>query len=328
MVQFTRNWNELIDLSETLSHNKRDRYYRLTDIEFDGDMLLCPDGEWHEMSENAVKQYCKFVGVPPDFLLSVRSNNTTLSSDIMEYARIQTLKKDLNIRLLYRMNNGRVRAVLSDKYSRLDNTDVLEKAAEQFGGEADIRSHITADRVRVQVLFDQCRMKDPSGFSGDNLCGGVNIYNSEDGTMNWGVDPFIYRSICVNTAVLAANKGSVSRKHLNLSMSDVSRLMDRSEAVVLGQSKKWARTMSRMLKDRVTDPEKMIRRLCKRMRLGSRYADLVVKAYKVEESETRWGVFQAFTRAPNFIEDLDERNKRQAQAGNLLQSDSVWRAAA
>jgi hypothetical protein len=109
------------------------------------------------------------------------------------------LSKQADKRLI-RVLDGRVRAILSDRYRPLDNYDlafrVMEQAKEHDAEVID--ASLTETKLYIKVTVPQYREEVKAG---DPYVPGLIVSNSEVGDGAFSVEPFMWRLICKNGAI-------------------------------------------------------------------------------------------------------------------------------
>ena len=99
--------------------------------------------------------------------------------------------------------NGRVaRALLSDRYRRIDNMEIASAVLPLFAGQADMQvmsCEVTENRMYLKIVNRRLEM---DVVPGDTVQGGVIISNSEVGLGAVSVQPLLYRLVCTNGMVV------------------------------------------------------------------------------------------------------------------------------
>lgn len=99
--------------------------------------------------------------------------------------------------------NGRVaRALLSDRYRRIDNMEIASAVLPLFAGQADMQvmsCEVTENRMYLKIVNKRLEM---DVVPGDTVQGGVIISNSEVGLGAVSVQPLLYRLVCTNGMVV------------------------------------------------------------------------------------------------------------------------------
>lgn len=102
-------------------------------------------------------------------------------------------------RRMVRTLDNNVRAFLSDRYRRLDNTELAEAVlpvlAEMGEGIQIVSSELTDKRMYVKAINRRLELEVKKG---DVVQAGITITNSEVGLGSLRVEPLIYRLVCLN----------------------------------------------------------------------------------------------------------------------------------
>ena len=98
---------------------------------------------------------------------------------------------------------GRVaRALLSDRYRRIDNMEIASAVLPLFAGSDQyevVSSEVTEDRMYLKILSRRLEME---VVPGDYVQAGVVISNSEVGLGSVNVQPLVYRLVCSNGLIV------------------------------------------------------------------------------------------------------------------------------
>lgn len=133
--------------------------------------------------------------------------------DIMQSQKPELLARNVNTWLSDRENSymirtmdyggGRVaRALLSDRYRRIDNMEIASAVLPLFAGSDQyevVSSEVTEDRMYLKILSRRLEME---VVPGDYVQAGVVISNSEVGLGSVNVQPLVYRLVCTNGMIV------------------------------------------------------------------------------------------------------------------------------
>lgn len=109
-------------------------------------------------------------------------------------------------RRMVRTLNGSARAVMSDRYQRIDNSEIAEVALPvlaKIPGVKIVSAEITERRMYIQAVSQRLEGEVKVG---DVVQAGVIISNSEVGSGAVSISPMIYRLVCLNGMVLPDQK--------------------------------------------------------------------------------------------------------------------------
>lgn len=133
--------------------------------------------------------------------------------DIMQSQKPELLAQNVNAWLSDRENSymirtmdyggGRVaRALLSDRYRRIDNMEIASAVLPLFAGSDQyevVSSEVTENRMYLKILSRRLEME---VVPGDYVQAGVVISNSEVGLGSVNVQPLVYRLVCTNGMIV------------------------------------------------------------------------------------------------------------------------------
>lgn len=147
------------------------------------------------------RQLSEFTGIPAAYYERLRSNDPGLLANNVN----RWLKDKANERRMVRTMNGQVRALLSDRYQRVDNLEVAEVALNVLSDIKEMRvvsSAVTESRMYIKAVSSSIQMPVPgSRRVGDLVETGVIISNSEVGLGAVSIKPFAHFLVCTNGMV-------------------------------------------------------------------------------------------------------------------------------
>lgn len=248
-------------------------------------------------------------------------------------------------RRMIRTLDGNVRAVLSERYRRLDNFDLAEHVLpilQSLPGARMESVELTETRMYLKVVTPQVRFEVAPG---DIVQAGVVISNSEVGHGTLSVQPLVFRLVCKN-GLIAADR-ALKKTHLGriqeaesdaavLFEEDTLRADDKafflkvrdvvqasvSEATFRVTAEKMQKTMGIKL---VGDPVKTVEVLANRYSLNDAERAGVLR-HLIEESDlSGYGLVNAVTGYSQEIADYDRATEFEALGGKLIElSRSEW----
>lgn len=255
-----------------------------------------------------------------------RNVNTWLQSDNAEKRLIRTL-------------DGCVRAVLSDRYRRLDNVDLAENVLPILQRLPDARFEsveLTETRMYLKVTTPCVRVEIAPG---DVVQAGVIVTNSEVGVGSLSVQPLVFRLVCKNG--LIASDHSLRKTHVGRTLAaaeeavvvfkdDTLRADDQafflkvrdvveaavSEATFRLVAERMQRTRSIPLSG---DPVKSVEVLASRYALNEGERAGVLRHLITEGDLSGYGLVNAVTGYSQEIDDYDRATEFEAMGGKLIE---------
>ena len=208
-----RSLTELAIELDRQNRAKKDLLVRTEAIEFVNDqeegVTMEADGTPYKLNHIAHNQMAQFLRIPsayydrmlteyPDLL--IRNVNGWLDKQPDDVRMIRTL-------------DGTARAILSDRYRRIDNFEIAQTVLPIIGGMdgAKVEScELTDSRMYIKVVTPKLQAEVRPG---DVVQAGVIISNSEVGLGSVNVSPLIYRLVCSN-GMVAEDASRVRRRHV------------------------------------------------------------------------------------------------------------------
>ena len=191
------------DLGEVLTELKRQQAEKRDYISPSSSLTLSPDGRTLNMGENAFsttdlfhRQMAASLSIPTKYY------------DLMQREKPDLLAENVNAWMssrdqsyMVRSLSGVARALLSDRYRRIDNMEVASAVLPLFAGIDGIEvmsAEVTESRLYLKIVNHRLEM----ACVGDRVQAGVVISNSEVGLGAVSVQPLIYTLACTNGMIV------------------------------------------------------------------------------------------------------------------------------
>jgi hypothetical protein len=252
-------------------------------------------------------------------------------------------------RRMLRTLDGQVRAVLSDRYRRLDNYDLAESVLPILQQLPELRFEsveLTDTRMYLKCVTPRLSYEMAPG---DVVQAGVVISNSEVGQGTLSVQPLLFRLVCLN-GLIAADR-SLRKTHvgralgtedegLQVYQDDTLRADDQafflkvrdvvqaavSEATFLQTAHKLQKTLKIAL---VGDPVKTVEVLAQRYTLNDTERCGVLRHLIAQADLSGYGLVNAVTHFSQELEDYDRATEFEALGGKLIElSTPEWKGLA
>jgi len=241
-------------------------------------------------------------------------------------------------RWMIRTLDDEVRAVLSDRYRRLDNFDPAEHVLpllQRLDGARFESVELTETKMYLKVITPRVTFEVAPG---DIVQAGIVISNSEVGCGNLSVQPLIYRLVCSNG--LIASDHALRKTHVGRSLAseldsitvfrdDTLAAVDRAfflkvrDVVEAAASKTTFRQIAMKLQKtgdiRLTgDPVKTVEVLANRYLLNDNERAGVLRHLIVEGDLSGSGLVNAVTHFSQEVVDYDRATEFEALGGKLI----------
>jgi hypothetical protein len=241
-------------------------------------------------------------------------------------------------RRMLRTLDGQVRAVLSDRYRRLDNFDLAESVLPILQQLPEVRFEsveLTETKMYLKCITPRLKYEMAPG---DVVQAGVVISNSEVGQGTLSVQPLLFRLVCSNGLIAAdrsLRKTHVGRalggedERIQVYQDDTLRADDKafflkvrdvvqaavSEATFRQTAQKMQKTLNIPL---VGDPVKTVEVLAQRYTLNDTERAGVLRHLIAEGQLSGYGLVNAVTHYSQEVEDYDRATEFEALGGRLI----------
>ena len=252
-------------------------------------------------------------------------------------------------RRMIRTLDGKVRAVLSDRYRRLDNYDLAENVLpilQRLEGARFESVELTETRMYLKVVTPRVQFEVAPG---DVVQAGIVITNSEVGQGTLSVQPLVYRLVCRNGLIAsdhALRKTHVGRtvqgeadvvtvfREDTLAADDKAFFLKVRDVVEAAVSEATFRQVAQKLQKtrdiRLTgDPVKAVEVLANRYTLNEGERAGVLRHLIAEGELSAYGLVNAVTHFSQDVDDYDRATEFEALGGRLIElSAGEWRGVA
>ena len=252
-------------------------------------------------------------------------------------------------RRMIRTLDGKVRAVLSDRFRRLDNYDLAESVLpilHRLKGARFESVELTETRMYLKVVTPRIEVEIAPG---DVVQAGIVITNSEVGQGTLSVQPLVYRLVCRNG--LIASDHSLRKTHVGrtvdgetdavtvfrddtLAADDKAFFLKVRDVVEAAVSEATFRQIAQKLQKargiRLTgDPVKSVEVLANRYALNDSERSGVLRHLIAEGDLSAYGLVNAVTHYSHEVEGYDRATEFEALGGRLIElSAGEWRGVA
>jgi hypothetical protein len=190
-----------------------------------------------------------------------------------------------------RFNGQRqVRAVFTDRYTAIDNLEILARMPELgFRPEQEVQ-YMLDDGMMVVKVPEYGRSFEVA--LKDSVVPGLSIGNSEIGFLSFCIECFFLRLVCTNGMVIPVAAGQSRFKHISRKAFEA--LPDTIRQVAESSNRQKAQ-MVISVNTPVHNPIQTIESFNKRFGLTLAEGEMVKTSFAQEPSQTMWNVIQAYT---------------------------------
>jgi hypothetical protein len=222
---------ELTRINET----KRDFITPIAKVQMNRQGNIIFGNEEFGMTTWADQQTAAYLDIPKSYYDRLRTENVQLLSQNVNHG----FSKNPQDKRMLRVLDGRVRAMLSNRYRRMDSYDLMQTVLPiMLETEMSvISSDITERRLYVRALMPKLQTDIKVG---DPVQYGLQISSSDVGAGSLRVEPLIFRLVCLNGLITehAMKKYHVGR--VQCEGDDIFELMS-DETVALDEAAFWAK---------------------------------------------------------------------------------------
>jgi len=294
-----------------------------------------------KISETAHRQIGTRLDIPRKFYQRLRETQPELLT-----TNVNTLLYKEPKRTMLRTLDGTLRAVLSDRYKRIDNFDLMQAILPTFqelGNDLRVEStEVTDNKLYIKALFPKIESEIAEG---DVVQAGIMITNSEVGAGAFRIEKLVYRLVCSN-GLIAPGEGT--RKY------HIGRQADANEAAYEMYQDDTLRADDQAFWLKIRDvvrntfnpkafenvlgkmreatgvkienaPSKAVEQLSNRVGFTDKEQDLTLSALlsgagnpNNKADFTKWGLVNAVTFASQQVESYDRATEMERIGGELL----------
>lgn len=313
-----------------MANGTHDVHVKGRDMVFGEDGTMTVRGKKYTWNDWSFSQFCAKLKLPTEFLR--RCPNGTGPSGkkgIVDFWKEQADSKNFFLRVKDAATKdsetgaeGYVRAVLTDRYSILDNLDLLN-LMKPFIRSHDLSlqiGHVTDKSYHMRLLFPkEIPIGDPDGGGGGDVHQvGIHITNSEVGATNLGGDFLLYRQVCMNGLMAVFNNEPLfSQRHINIDTHELRMSVKSALEMVTERQDEVIGRAERAMGQTVVNPHRELKRVLKNGRASDDFIEMAIEAYDAAPNPTRFGVTQAMTQAAQRLQ-MDARVLIENVAGSYL----------
>jgi len=286
----------------------------------------------YPLTEWAHLQLAEKLGIPKKYYDRMRNEG-----------KIELLAENINAwikgkeKRLIRILDGRIRAVLSDRYRIMDNYDLVFLALEEFKRKETVeiyRIDLTETMLYLKTID---RTLTEEIREGDIIHGGLIIRNSEVGASSFRVEPFLLRKVCSNGLI---GKHSLKKIHLGRQTAEEGEIEWSDETKRLEDKAFWAKVrdiirntfdrniflswiekMKEAAETEIEKPKEAIDNVVRYAGLTEEQKNILLMHFT---EKTKYGLVNAITSLARDTKDIDERIRLEEIGGKLLEEVEIW----
>lgn len=310
-----RNFSQMVSEINDDMNVKMDYLVPASHMEMQDDKVMMFSDNSFAMREVAHLQVANKLKIPKQFYDRMGEHEglrTTVVNRLMpEYGKTS----------MVRTIDGDMRAFLSDRYKPIENIDVLNAAAPVLRDmQVEIKSSsLTEKRMYIQVAFPKLEAEINLN---DVVQYGLTITNSEVGFGMVKVSPTIWRLVCTNGMIRAAE---INHRHIGKQQemgedysifSDEAKVADKlafslklrdtiQATVSEATFEAWVSQMKGAVHDKFNDVVKTVANVSKNYGISEDLNDFMINNIAEDSNLNRWGIANAVTGLAHHIDGRD-----------------------
>lgn len=273
-------------------------------------------------NEHALSQLASRLGIPSQYAKKCFEENPELLAVQTNYWITNMKEEDKAKEWFLRAKGDDLRAVLSDRYTQLDNKFVFEALGNSLSGGSivDVKNFdLNSKYLNLRMVFPDLTANIGTSIKKDDVMVGVHITNSEVGSSSLRIDSCLYRLVCENGMIARVGGDSLmQQRHVHLTNSE----MENRVADAIGKALKTGddliESFARTREIKVNDPIKVLENLAKQQKYSQAFTDELKSSFNSEPGKTAFEVVNAFTHASKSL-PFERRLEVETFAGNLMQ---------
>ena len=277
---------QVIEHVNTVSANHYDEVVTVTEMQFDSLKRMWVGGKQVEVAPTAQRLFANRLGIPYNYL--ARCPQELQEKNLNFWLEQQARKRDA---LFCRFDGNRMRAVFTERYTPLDNRQVLNRMVRHGFDPATKVQYAYDDKIFALKVPDWNKTFALKG--NDRIVPGLSFTNSEVGIMAFSIEAYFLRLVCTN-GLVSETKENLRFRHTSLRALEQFHEIIGNVVLSIGNKRDQ---MAFSIESRVENPASSITSFGQRFGLTQDETKLVTEAYYLEPGYTMFHVVQAFTRA-------------------------------
>lgn len=174
----------------------------------------------YQLTDNSLNQLCGRLEIGTRYISKCLPVSQELVNHNLNFWIKNNKQKELMLRTYDKEPMNEVRAIMSNRYKRIDSDVVANSTLNKLmdmGAELKY-SHYDRDTMNITAVLPKL---EGEVVEGDLVQGGITITNSEIGGGSLVVKPFIYRLVCTNGMVAPEYLNQFYAKHVGKMIIDI-----------------------------------------------------------------------------------------------------------
>lgn len=282
------------------------------------------------LTKNGHSQLATYTGIPSRYYEVMKGHPGLLAHNVKHWLNLSSDRR------MIRTLDGNIRAIMSEKYRRLDNYDLLNHVLPMLNEvKAEVEScEVTEDRLYIKAITHKVQAEIKKG---DVVSAGIIISNSEVGKGMLSVKPLVLRLVCMNGAI--ADDYAMKKYHIGRA-AELDQIEFSNETLNAEDKAFWLKTrdLVKFSLNEVTF-EKVVNSMResteRKIEEPTKAIELATKKYSLQETEqadvlkhliaggdlSSYGLGNAVTRMAQDVESYDRSTELEAIGFEIMQQN-------
>ena len=301
-------FESVISKVHQMSENYFDETIPVTDMLFHSLNRMRISGKEVEVLPSAQRLFANRLRIPHSYL--IRCPEELQAENLNHWIREERERRET---LFCRFDGSKMRAVFTDRYCALDNSQILSRMVE-YGFSTETEVHYSLDQeILVLKVPDFTRT---FGFGGDKIVPGISIANSEVGILAFTIEAYFYRLVCSNGLIAKSTLASKFRHVSSKALEEFPHILRQ----VVYESEHNQRRFEISTQTRLDNPLSTIGSFNRQFTLTKKEAEAVQLAWEAEPGTTMFNVIGAYTRAAHEADLTAEEAYKLERIGGMILS--------
>jgi hypothetical protein len=214
--------------------------------------------------------------------------------------------------LFCRFDGDKLRAVFTDRYTAIDNMEILSRMVE-YGFRLETEVHYSLDQSLLVLKVPD--FKRTFGFGEkDKIIPGISVANSEVGILAFSIEAYFYRLVCSNGLISTV---SVASRYRHVSRKAIEEFPEILRQVVYESERNQGR-FAISAQTRIDNPPATIGSFNRQFNITKKEAEAITHAWEIEQGFTMFHVIGAYTRAAHNGDLTAEESYKLERIGGLI----------
>lgn len=272
-------------------------------------------------NDHALSQVASRLGIPAKYAKKCYEENPLLLANHFNYW-IENMEEEQQVKQWFmRGKEDELRAVLTDKYSQLDNAFVFDALGTslQNGGIVDVKNfNLDSKYLNLRLMFPDLTHNIGTDIKKDPVMVGIHITNSEVGSSSLRIDSCLFRLVCSNGLIARVGGESLmAQRHVHLTRGEMENRVADAIASALEAGDGILEDFARTKEIKVPSVMKVLEKLAKGQKYSESFTDTLKSSFNSEPGNTAFHLVNAFTHASQTL-PIERRLEVETYAGNLM----------